>query len=348
LAIDTEFERRTTYYAKLALLQIHDGDAIYLIDPLTTDCPESLRTVFADPKITKILHSSKEDLEVLYTSWNCKVNGLFDTQVAYSFMHQELSIGYAKLVEEMTGIFVSKGETNSDWLKRPLSDRQLNYAAKDVLYLIDIFNQLKSQISNKSYFKFFQAECDEYCEGAYTKMESLADYRDAKDVSQLDETDLSLFKILFDWREKTAKKDDRTKNHIIKDQGLVQLTKMKALSTNQLKAITELHPRSVRLYAKEWFDIISNWQSSERTSLPVVPNPRDLKDLNRLSSTLESSVKSVAKENQLSPTLLLSKRLIKKLAYSILTNNLTPVQWQGWRKELLEKLVSEKAAEFKS
>ena len=346
LAIDTEFERRTTYYAKLALVQVYDNEAIYLIDPLVTDCPESLRVVFENPEITKILHSSKEDLEVLYTSWDCKVKGLFDTQVAYSFLYQELSIGYAKLVEEMTGIFVSKGETNSDWTKRPLSERQYEYAAKDVFYLIDIFKRLDSEISDKSYLIFFEAECHEFCEGAYLKMDAQADYREAKEVSQLNETDLSLFKILFDWREQKAKDDNRTKNHIIKDQELVQLVKLKPSKAQQIKMIDGLHPRSVRLYANQWLDIISNWQGSKKTSLPVVPNPRDLKDLNRLSAALETIVKSVARDNQLSPTLLLSKRLIKKLAFSILTDNSVPIQWQGWRKELLEKLINEKSLEF--
>lgn len=347
LAIDTEFERRTTYFAKLALVQVYDGEAIYLIDPLTMDCPKSFREVLENPQITKILHSSKEDLEVLYTSWNCKVKGVFDTQVAFSFLYDELSIGYAKLVEEMTGTFVSKGETNSDWIKRPLSERQLNYAAKDVLYLIDIFRQLESKLSNKGYFRFFHAECEEYCEGAYLKMEAQADYRDAKDVNLLDGNDLGLFKILFDWREQRAKTDDRTRNHIIRDQALVQLVKMKASSTNQLKMIADLHPRSVRLYADEWFDIISQWQSSEKINLPMIPNPRDVKEFNRFSTALESIVKSIAKANQISATLLLSKRLIKKLAFSILTDGQLPVQWQGWRKELLEELVADKVAEFK-
>jgi len=328
-------------------VQIYDGEAIYLIDPLAIDCPASLRTVFEDPEITKILHSSKEDLEVLYTSWNCKVKGLFDTQVAYSFLRDELSIGYAKLVEEMTATFVSKGETNSDWIKRPLSERQLSYAAKDVLYLIDIFKQLTSEFSDKNYLKFFQAECQEYCQNAFFKMETPADYREAKEISQLGEIDLSLFKLLFDWREQKAKADDRTKNHIIRDQSLVQMAKLKPSSAAQLKTIADLHPRSVRLYHRDWFDIICKWQSSEKTSLAIVPNPRDMKELNRLSSILESIVKSIAKSNHISATLLLSKRLIKKLAFSFLTDNQAPSQWQGWRKHLLEQAINEKAAEFK-
>ncbi len=343
LAVDTEFERRTTFFAKLALVQIYDGDAIYLIDPLQIDCPDRLRQVIENPRITKILHSSKEDLEVLYTSWNCQLAGLFDTQVAYSFINDALSIGYAKLVEELTGHFVSKQQTNSDWIKRPLSNEQLSYAAKDVLYLFEVFDQLRVQLQDKKYQAYFQAECEEYCSGAVIRVNTPADFRDAKDVWQLNETDIGLFKLLFDWREQKAKSDDRTKNHIIRDQGLVHLTKIKADSTNQLKGIQDLHPRSIRLYADEWFDIISNWKSSKQQSLATVANPRDVIQLKALSNELEVVVKSVALSHQISHTLLLSKRLCRKLAFSILTDGAAPIQWSGWRKKLLENPIKEKA-----
>jgi len=348
LAIDTEFERRTTFYAKLALVQIFDGEAIYLVDPLKTDCPDTLKTLLEDNNTVKILHSSKEDLEVLYTSWNCKLSGLFDTQVAYSFLTDELSIGYAKLVELRSGEFVSKQQTNSDWTKRPLSQEQLSYAAKDVLYLIDIYRQLDSELTNKSYRQFFNAECEEYCRTSIDRIDIAANYRDAADVWQLSETDLGLFKQLFDWREQTARSDNRTKNHIIRDQGLVHLAQLKAENSSQLKAIKDLHPRSLRLYATTWFTVIAQWQASDKIAEKPVINPREIKQLKELANTIESTVKTVAQENKISTTLLFSKRLIRKLAYSILSKEPMPAQWQGWRKSLMEASLQEKLKQFVS
>lgn len=313
---------------------------------MQVECPKGFKEVIENRRITKILHSSKEDLEVLYTSWNCRLAGLFDTQVAYSFINDALSIGYAKLVEELTGHFVNKQQTNSDWIKRPLSNEQLSYAAKDVLYLFEMFDLLSEQLRDQSYQSYFQAECQEYCSGAILRVDTPADYRDAKDAWLLNETDLGLFKLLFDWREQKAKSDNRTKNHIIRDQGLVHLTKIKADTTDQLKGIQDLHPRSIRLYAKEWFDIIANWKSSRQQSLAAIINPRDVEQLKGLSNQLESVVKSVAQNNHISHTLLLSKRLIRKLAFSILTNSPGPSQWLGWRKKLLEQPIQEKAKPF--
>ncbi|MBV1909682.1 MAG: HRDC domain-containing protein, partial [Kangiellaceae bacterium] len=261
LAIDTEFERRTTFFAKLALVQIFDGQSIYLIDPLKVDCPLSLKEVFSSTKIIKVLHSSKEDLEVLFTAWNCKLRGLFDTQIAYHMIHDEVSIGYAKLVETFTGIAISKQQTQSDWTIRPLSTAQLEYAANDVVYLIEIYRLLECNLVEKNHAHLYREECDEICEQSIRRVENLADYRDAKEVWLLSELELSLFKVMFDWREKLARTENRTRNHIIKDQELVSLVKIKPNSIGQLKAVESIHPRSIRLYGELWLDLVQNWKA---------------------------------------------------------------------------------------
>jgi len=346
LAIDTEFERRTTYYATLALVQIFDGKAIYLVDSLVTDCPDSLKHVFENPNIVKILHSSKEDLEVLYTAWQCRLNGLFDTQVAYSFLHKELSIGYSKLVEAETGNILDKQATTSDWIKRPLSIKQFEYAAKDVLYLVYLFEKLNQQLQDKIYKKLFVSECKEYCSGTYLRVDNLPDFREAKEVWKLNEIELAFFKQLFYWREEKARQENRTKNHIINDQDLVCLCQMKPKSIGELKQISNIHPRSIRLYGADWVRMIDDWSNNNKTSIATIPNPRDVNQLKILSAKIERVVKQLAESNHIPATLLLSKRLIRKLAFAILTNTSMPAQWQGWRKNILSEIVDETSKAF--
>jgi len=343
LAVDTEFERRTSFYAKLALVQIFDGTQIYLIDPFATTCPNSLKALFENPKVVKIFHSSKEDLEVLYTAWNCRIKGLFDTQVAYSFLTGEISLGYAKMAEMITGIFVDKQETTSDWSKRPLEQKQLDYAAKDVLYLPEIYQDLKMKIYGQTYYGYFRSECDEYTENAIERIEIFADYREANDVWRLSGEDLTLFKKLFDWREKRARNDDRTRNHIIKEPELVRLVEAKPTDISQLKNAVDLHPRSVRLYSEDWFSMIQNWHESRHENkleaLPPVLNPRDVKGIKQTTEKISKIVEQVALDHKVSKTLLFSKRLIRKLAFSIATGSKPPVQWMGWRKNLLKDFI---------
>ncbi len=341
IAIDTEFERRTTFFARLALVQIFDGEKIFLIDPLSTKCPSALKDVLENPNIIKIFHSCKEDLEVLYTSWNCQLKGLFDTQVAFSFLTGELSIGYARLVELFYSISVDKKETTSDWIKRPLTDQQKEYASKDVLYLIQIFLQQSNELVEKNFLELFNQECNELCVNAIESIDSFSDYREAKDVWRLNEKQVGLFQSLFDWRETTARQSDRTKNHIIKDHELVELTIMAPESKNQIRQIQNLHPRSIRLYSDSWVEVVKQWQLDGSPSQEVVLNPRDIKGLKEESNRLEKIVKGVAKENDINPTFLMSKRVIRKLAQATITKSSHPSQWKGWRKKLLEACVAE-------
>ncbi len=346
LAIDTEFERRTTYFAKLALLQVFDGQAIYLIDPLELSCTDSFKQVMISESTVKILHSCKEDLEVLYTEWGCRVEGLFDTQVAYQFINQELSIGYAKLVETLTNDAVDKEQTKSDWTKRPLTDKQLKYAAIDVLYLVRCFTLLNEELTDKSYRPFFEQECKELCVNAAARADNLSDYRDANDVWHLDAEQLALFKALFDWREKVARTDNRTKNHIIRDQGLVEIAQRQPSSITQIKKINDIHPRSIRLYSEQWLTLIQAHQKTPFAALEVVVDPRNVDVNKQFSQKIESIVKQVAKENELLTTALLSKRIIRKLGYALLTGAAPPAAWSGWRKKLLSEPISRISKQF--
>jgi len=141
LGLDTEFRRTTKDNMKLAMLQINDGEEIYLIDSIKIKNPKDHCDFLFSDSVIKIFHSCKEDLEAIY-SWtgNVMVN-LFDTQLANAFLDGSYSIGYQRLVQERLGITLDKRETRSNWIRRPLSDSQLSYAASDVEYLIYIFKE---------------------------------------------------------------------------------------------------------------------------------------------------------------------------------------------------------------
>ena len=133
IGVDTEFMRRNTYYPKLALLQIRLGETNGLIDPLAFTPGEELAAVLGKPSNTCVMHSAGEDMEAMaellpHGPWQ-----LFDTQIAASFAGLGAGLGYQKLVATLLDIDLPKGETRSDWLRRPLSPQQLEYAAQDVL-----------------------------------------------------------------------------------------------------------------------------------------------------------------------------------------------------------------------
>ena len=151
LGVDTEFRRTTKDNMRLALLQINDGEEIYLIDTILIDHQENVSDFLFSNDVTKIFHSCKEDLEAVY-SWTGRImENIFDTQLANAFIDGQYSIGYQGLVEERLDIILDKNETRSNWIRRPLTESQLNYAASDVQYLIHLFEELQKELveSNK-------------------------------------------------------------------------------------------------------------------------------------------------------------------------------------------------------
>lgn len=146
LGVDTEFRRTTKENMRLALLQINDGEEIYLIDAVRIDNPENVCDFLISDTVTKIFHSCKEDLEAVY-SWTGRImENLFDTQLANAFIDGQYSIGYQGLVEERLDIVLDKNETRSNWVRRPLTESQLNYAASDVQYLIHLYKELEIEL----------------------------------------------------------------------------------------------------------------------------------------------------------------------------------------------------------
>jgi len=151
LGVDTEFRRTTKDNMRLALLQVNDGDEIYLIDAVLISNPEDNCDFLFSDSVTKVFHSCKEDIEAIF-SWTGKVmRNLFDTQLANAFLDGHYSIGYQGLVEEKLDITLDKKETRSNWIRRPLTDSQLSYAASDVEYLIHLFIEQEQALieSNK-------------------------------------------------------------------------------------------------------------------------------------------------------------------------------------------------------
>ena len=158
VAVDTEFRRTTKDNMRLALLQVNDGEEIYLIDSISIQEPKGQASFLFTNSVVKIFHSCKEDIEAIY-AWTGEVmNNLFDTQLANAFLNGDFSIGYQGLVEEKLGIIIDKGETRSNWIRRPLTDSQLNYAVSDVEFLIELYLDQKKSLEKNDKLGWLQEE----------------------------------------------------------------------------------------------------------------------------------------------------------------------------------------------
>lgn len=150
VAVDTEFRRTHKDNMRLALLQVNDAEETFLIDTVAIENPIDNCNFLFSKSVKKIFHSCKEDLEAIYSWTNCKMTNIFDTQLANALLDRGYSISYQDLVNQKLGIILEKKETRSNWIRRPLSDDQLKYAALDVEYLIYLYEgQAKALSSTK-------------------------------------------------------------------------------------------------------------------------------------------------------------------------------------------------------
>ena len=158
VAVDTEFRRTTKDNMKLALMQVNDSSEIYLIDCLQIKEPREACSFLSSPDPKKIFHSCREDIEAIYSWTNKGVLNIYDTQIANSLLGGTYSIGYQALVKEKIGLKVNKDETRTNWLKRPLTEAQLNYAASDVYYLIDLYRLQREEFSKTNKLEWLEEE----------------------------------------------------------------------------------------------------------------------------------------------------------------------------------------------
>jgi ribonuclease D len=216
IGIDTEFDWRTTYFPVLSLIQIATTNKIFLIDCLKCKKLEKLKSILEDQERLIIFHSSRSDATVLYTNLKLKVKNVYDIQAAEKIISGGDTKNYASLVKKYFNFSLIKSETNSNWLKRPLSNDQIEYAADDVNFLIEIYKKqikiLKKLSLDKKAFEYSIKESSLGNQDLHvTRLKKL------KNASKLT-------KSIFIWREKYARKKNIPPSYIFRDNKLKELT----------------------------------------------------------------------------------------------------------------------------
>lgn len=241
LAVDTEFFRETSYFPHLGLVQIASPDRIACVDPLAFDARKGLADLLLNPAITKIFHACIQDLEVLYQYLGAIPCPLFDTQVAAAMLGAQDQIGYARLVEERMGVVLEKSQTRTNWLKRPLTSRQIDYAGDDVLYLLPIYEKLFEALQQKNRVDWLTEDCTRLCNDTnryYPDMHNC--WKRVKGASRLSGIELSVCYSVAQWREQRAMLKDLTRKKLISDELVIRLATSRPETGSSLENISPL------------------------------------------------------------------------------------------------------------
>ena len=190
LGVDTEFRRTGKEKIELALIQVNNSEETFIIDcVLIGGYSNNCKFLFSEDVI-KIFHSSREDIEAIYSWTESKLENVFDTQLANAFLGGSFSIGYQDLVYEKLEVLVDKVETRSNWLKRPLRESQLEYAASDVQFLIDLYLHQSKDLDESNKFVWFKNELDFNSKKIFLNEEKEVLIRSNQNLSRLEEKNI--------------------------------------------------------------------------------------------------------------------------------------------------------------
>ena len=237
IAVDTEFFRETTYYPQLALVQIATGSIVACIDPLAFDAKPALKKLLLDNNVTKIFHSCSQDLEVLFYYLGQIPRCIYDTQIANALLSEHHQIGYASLVENELGMQLDKSQTRTNWLQRPLTEKQIQYAGDDVFYLYQLHSLLDKKLHTADRKIWFDEESSKLLNEKNNFLVATDKlWRRVKGATKLNKNKLAIVQSIAVWREHLAQQKDKTRRKILSDDIIIQLANDPPENTSALNS----------------------------------------------------------------------------------------------------------------
>jgi ribonuclease D len=327
LGIDTEFIREKTFFAHLCLLQIATAERIYCVDPLAGNPMQAFWEIAFEK--TWIVHSARQDIEVIFQTAGAMPGRLFDTQIAAALLGMQPQIGYAGLVKELFGVEIPKSHTRADWSQRPLPEELLHYAVEDVEYLLPAYELLGERLEKAGRKEWAEQDSQLLLD------ESLYDVDDSQAVQRLKGARnlrgprRSAAERLAVWREAEAARRNRPRQWILRDNALLEIAHELPETMAALQRIDGLPGKLADRAGNELLAIVAQSADDNHDYRPpAVPNEAQKKRL----KTMQATVANRARELGISPELIAPR---KELSAAILTGNTDTRVFRGWRGELI-------------
>jgi ribonuclease D len=332
VGVDTEFMRERTFFSQLCLVQISSGDDIFCVDPLhesQNEAPQSADTFWQSlMQIPWVLHSGRQDIEVVSQSANKFPASVFDTQVAAALLGYAPQMGYAGLVAELFDVQLAKSHTRADWTRRPLPDAVLEYAAEDVLYLIPAYEILKERLSALGRLSWAEDDSADLLQPSLYDLDPDLAIGKLKGARNLTGEVRSAAVRLAAWREREALRSNRPRQWIIKDKVLLDIAVAQPGSTEELIAIPDLAERTATRASQA---ILTALDKAKSDNSDYKPPARPDDSQKALLKVLQQRVADCATELGIASEIIAPK---KELAAATGGNRGGRV-FRGWRADLI-------------
>lgn len=336
IGVDTEFMRETTFVPELCLLQIATPRRIICADPIGNDGTRQQELgdfwrVLADR--CWVVHSGRQDMEVLYLDAGLMPRELFDTQVAAALLGYAPQLGYAALMAELFGVSIAKLHTRADWRRRPLPPEFLEYAAEDVQYLLPARDVLAERLEAAGRLEWARQDSADLLDGALYAPDPEAAIERLKGARYLRGRAHRIAESLAAWREAQALRLNRPRQWVLRDAALLEIAAAGPENPRALSRIPSLPPKTARRNGKELLRLVAAAPPGSDHRPPGRPDER----YKELLKDLQRRVAAAAGELAIVPEVVASRKELS----AALSGARNLRIFKGWRRELLgEELLA--------
>ncbi len=334
VALDTEFIKRDTYYPRLALVQLNTGNAIYLLDAPKLRLADFWQAV--SEVDVAIWHACGEDLGIFYLLSGCPpLTNIFDTQMALAYLTGQLQMGYQQALADVLDMHIDKEHSQSDWLVRPLTEEQEDYAIDDVRYLPALYLVVEQQLKSRGLYDYVWQDCQLYAAELYEIQHiedediylGLADYRYTKEQ-------LAILQAVSAWREALARATNQPRTFVIKKQAVREIITEQPSNLRELAHKTTMHRSMIRLYGEELLTVIKNAKKTALADQPdLIVAPYRSKD-KALDNAVQEVIKAQSDALNIPRNVLMRKKWLNELYEFVAlekSDDEFPEALMGWR-----------------
>ena len=337
--LDTEFIKVDTLWPKLGVFQINVANQVYLLDGTCLDLNQFWQKIFTAQQ--NIFHACGEDIDLIYhyTGQN-HLNNVFDTQVALSFLGYGLQVSYQNALKTLLNIEIDKDQTRSDWLARPLSQEQLNYAANDVLYIMQLSEQIQAELKEKGMLAWVLEDCRHltYEIGQHTALDAL--YQDVGNYRHSRRQLMQLQRLAL-WRDQLSKALNIPKSFVLKNSSLMDLVEKNPRNPYLLAGIKDIRANIVREYGKTILALLQDLPEPETWPEKL---PRPMRASKELSEKIDQVLSNAVLDTQIPKEVLMRKKWMNALYQHVVASSeldRLPPYLLGWRYRVLTQPLIE-------
>jgi ribonuclease D len=344
VGFDTEFVSENRYRPELCLLQIAAGDKLAIVDTLSVNDLNPFWDLLIDDDRVTVAHAAREEFLFCFRDTGARPKNLFDLQVAAGLIGMDYPASYGSLVQQFCGIQLDKGETRTDWSRRPLSKKQIRYALQDVLHLEPIYRKIDSRLVELERDNWYWDEVDTWLSHLEV-METEPQWRRVSGISGLNRRALAVVREIYFWRDGEAKRKNKSPKRVLPDDLVIEISKRGDASADRLKSIRGFDRRVAQSSVKPIVNAVRVANELSDNELPERPPRNRTQNLGLLGQFVTTALNLVCRDASIAPNIVGTASDVRELAAWKLgftkKNGKPPKLLTGWRKTFVEEWIDD-------